>query len=64
MRRAAYVRAYNVIYPICVGVHIRVYTAQKEVNICLAEVPSLTIEVVYTYIPYPKTPKPQNTKTP
>jgi len=32
-----------------------VYTAQKEVNICLAEVPALTIEEVYTNIPYVKT---------
>jgi len=31
-------------------VHIRVDTAQKEVNVCLAEVHLFTIDVVYTYI--------------
>ena len=64
MRRAAYVRAYNVIYPMGAGVNIRVYTAQKEVNICLAEVPSFTIEVVYIYILYIKNPlNPKDTKS-
>ena len=61
---AAYVRRMLCCIPIRVGVHIGVYTAQKEVNICLAEVPSLTIEVVYIYILYIKNPlNPKDTKS-
>ena len=46
-------RAYGVyiaFIPMYAGVHRRVYTAQKEVNVCLAEIPHFTIEVIYTYI--------------
>ena len=35
-------------------VHIGVDTAQKKVNVCLAEVHPFTIDVVYTYILYTK----------
>ena len=46
----AYVRAYNVIYPIGAGVHIwRVY-AKKEVNVFSDQVQLFTVDVVYTYI--------------
>ena len=44
-------------------VHIGVYTAQKEVNVCLTEVHPFTIEIVYTNILHAKahlTPKNQN----
>ena len=37
-------------------VHIGVYTVQKKVNVCLAEVHPFTIDVVYTYILYTKNP--------
>ena len=46
-------------------VHIRVDTAQKKVNVCLAEPYPFTIDVVYTYILYAKahlTQKDQNSK--
>jgi hypothetical protein len=46
------------------GVNIRVYTAQKEVNICLAEVPSFTIEEIYTNIQYVKAHKVQKIQNP
>jgi len=36
--------------PIRVGVHICVDMWQKEVNVCLAETPPFTIDVIYTYI--------------
>ena len=51
-------RTYRVLtafIPMYADVHIRVYTAQKEVNVCLAEVHPFTIEMVYTNILYAKT---------
>ena len=42
------------IYPMRVTVHRCVYMRQKEVNICLAESPPFTIDVVYTNIQYAK----------
>jgi len=50
-------RTYGVYYafiPIYADVHIRVDTAQKEVNVYLAEVHPFTIEMVYTNILYAK----------
>ena len=51
---AAYVRRILCDMPIRAGVHIRVATAQKEVDVCLAEIHPFTIEVVYTNIQYAK----------
>ena len=45
-------------------VHIGVYTAQKEVNVCLAEVHPFTIEMVYTNILYAKAHKIQKDQNP
>ena len=56
-------RALTALYPICAGVHIRVDTAQKKVNVCSAELHLFTIDMVYTYILHTKvrlTPKNQN----
>ena len=49
-----YVRIYIAIIPMYADVHIRVDIAQKEVNVCLAEVHPFTIEMVYTNILYTK----------
>ena len=59
-------RTYGVLtafIPMYADVHIRVDTAQKKVNVFIAEVHPFTIDVVYTYILYAKahlTQKDQN----
>ena len=58
-------RVYIAFIPMYADVHIRVDTAQKKVNVFIAEVHLFTIDVVYTYILYIKahlTPKDQNPK--
>ena len=59
-------RTYRVLtafIPMYADVHIRVDTAQKEVNVFIAEVHPFTIDIVYIYILYIKvhlTQKDQN----
>jgi hypothetical protein len=58
---------YIAFIPMYADVHIRVATAQKEVNICLTRTYPFTIEMVYTYILYAKVhlaQKIQNPKDP
>ena len=60
-------RTYRVLtafIPIYADVHIRVDTAQKEVNVFIAEVHPFTIDVVYTYILHAKVHLAQKNQNP